>query len=274
MILSSASELDLIAGWPPSGVLGMACALAYALPALAASRMSATTSRWTLALAWALHGLTLCSGLLDGPTHFGFAPAISATAWLVLTLYGIETRFYPRLNARRVLAALGALCVLLGVAFPGQPLHLSASPWLPLHWVLGIASYGLFGTAVIHAWLMSRTEKSIRQATAPDTGLPLLTLERMTFLFVNAGFVLLTLTLLAGLIFGETLYGQPWRWEHKTIFSVLSWLAFAILLLGRARFGWRGRRAAQGVYIGASLLLLAYVGSRFVFEILLGRSFT
>jgi ABC-type uncharacterized transport system permease subunit len=274
MILSSAPELDLANGLPLSWLLGIACALAYALPALAAPRMGGNASRWTLALAWALHGLTLLSSLLEGPTHFGFAPAISATAWLVLTLYGIETRFYPQLNARRALAALGAFCVLLGTVFPGQPLHLSASPWLPLHWVLGIASYGLFGTAVIHAWLMSRTERSIRQATASDTGLPLLTLERMTFRFVNAGFVLLTLTLLAGLVFGESLYGQPWRWEHKTIFSVLSWLAFAILLMGRARFGWRGQRAAQGVYIGASLLLLAYVGSRFVFEILLGRSFT
>jgi ABC-type uncharacterized transport system permease subunit len=274
MILSSAPELELAPGLPLGLALGGVCALAYALAALATPKLGSNTSRGILALAWALHALTLLAGLLDGPTHFGFAPAISATAWLVLTLYGVETRFYPQLHARRTLSALGAVCVLMGVLWPGQPLHLSASPWLPLHWVLGIASYGLFGTAVIHAWLMSRTEKSIRQATAPDTGLPLLTLERMTFRFVNAGFVLLTLTLLAGLVFGEALYGQPWRWEHKTIFSVLSWLAFAILLLGRARFGWRGQRAAQGVYIGASLLLLAYVGSRFVFEVLLGRSFT
>ena len=62
-----------------------------------------------------------------------------------------------------------------------------------------------------------------------------------------------------------------WRWDHKTVFSLLAWVAFAMLLLGRARFGWRGRKAVRVLYGGALLLLLAYVGSRFVLEVMLGR---
>jgi ABC-type uncharacterized transport system permease subunit len=146
---------------------------------------------------------------------------------------------------------------------------------LPLHWALGIASYGLFAAAVVHAWLMTRAEKQIRQAADSHSGIPLLTLERLTFRFVGAGFVLLSATLLAGWFFGEQLYGagarQAWKWDHKTVFSVLSWLAFAILLLGRSRFGWRGRTAVRVLYVGSGLLLLAYVGSRFVLEVILGR---
>ncbi len=68
-------------------------------------------------------------------------------------------------------------------------------------------------------------------------------------------------------MFGAT----GWRWDHKTIFSVLAWLAFALLLLVRARFGWRGRKAVRILYVGSLLLLLAYVGSRFVLEVMLGR---
>ncbi len=56
------------------------------------------------------------------------------------------------------------------------------------------------------------------------------------------------------------------------MFSLLSWLTFAALLLGRARFGWRGRNAVRILYAGAGLLLLAYVGSRFALEVVLGRS--
>jgi ABC-type uncharacterized transport system permease subunit len=56
------------------------------------------------------------------------------------------------------------------------------------------------------------------------------------------------------------------------VFSVLSWLTFAALLLGRKRFGWRGRSAVRVLYTGAALLLLAYVGSRFALEVVLGRS--
>jgi ABC-type uncharacterized transport system permease subunit len=84
--------------------------------------------------------------------------------------------------------------------------------------------------------------------------------------------VLLTATLIVGILFGEVVYGQAWRWDHKSIFSVLSWLTFAILLVGRVGFGWRGRRASNFLYLGSSLLLLAYVGSRFVMEIILGRT--
>ncbi|MFT6591502.1 MAG: ABC-type uncharacterized transport system permease subunit [Rhodoferax sp.] len=164
--------------------------------------------------------------------------------------------------------------VLLALFFPGSLLHASASPWLALHWALGIASYGLIGIAVVHAWFMGRAEERIRLATDPHSGMPLLTMERLTFRFVGAGFLLLSATLLVGFLFESQLYGasQPLKWDHKTIFSLLSWLAFAVLLVGRARFGWRGRRAVRVLYMGSGLLLLAYVGSRFVLEIVLGRA--
>ena len=192
----------------------------------------------------------------------------------MLTVYAVEQKFFPQMQARWALAGLGAAAVLLALVFPGTPLHVSASPWLPLHWALGIACYGLFAVAVVHAWLMRRAERQIRQASDPQAGLPLLTLERLTFRFAGAGFVLLSGTLLAGLVFGETFYGpgKGWRWDHKTVFSVLAWLVFAFLLLGRSRFGWRGRTAVRVLYAGSLLLLLAYAGSRFVLEVVLGRT--
>ncbi len=265
MILPSASPV----GW----TLAAAAALAYAVPAAGASRLSANASRVALLLAWSLHAAALAWGLVgESPVRFGFGPALSMTAWLVLTVYAVERQLFPQMQARWVLAGLGAVAVLLASVFPGQPLHVNASPWLPLHLALGIASYGLFAAAVVHAGLMSRAERQIRQATDPHSGIPLLTLERLTFRFVSAGFVLLTATLLAGWLFSETLYGRAWRWDHKAVFSLLSWLAFAVLLLGRSRFGWRGRSAVRVLYGGAALLLLAYAGSRFVLEVVLGRS--
>jgi ABC-type uncharacterized transport system permease subunit len=144
---------------------------------------------------------------------------------------------------------------------------------LPLHLALGVASYGLFAAAVVHAWLMTRAEKNMRMGADTHVGLPLLTLERLTFRFVTVGFVLLTATLAAGWLFGDALYGDQaaWRWDHKTVFSLLSWVTFAVLLIGRSRFGWRGRKAVRVLYIGTGLLLLGYAGSRFVLEVVLGR---
>jgi ABC-type uncharacterized transport system permease subunit len=252
--------------------LTLAAAAAYAVPAAGARRLSEHASRIALLVAWSLHALVLAWGLWGTPARFGFAPALSVTAWLVLTVYAIETRVFPQLEARWALAGLGSAAVLLALAFPGNPLHVSASPWLPLHWALGIASYGLFAAAVVHAWLATRAERHIRQASDPHAGLPLLTLERLTFRFATAGFLLLSATLVAGLFFSESLYGTAVvKWDHKTVFSVLAWIVFACLLLGRWRFGWRGRKAMRVLYMGSLLLLLAYAGSRFVLEVVLKR---
>ena len=230
--------------------------------------------RVLLALAWLLHGAVLAEGLLGEPPRFGFGPALSITVWLVLTVYAIESRLFPRLPAHWALAALGGAAVLVALVFPGSAYHSIASPWLPLHWALGLASYGLFAAAVVHGWLMTRVERAIRRASQEEAGMPLMTLERLTFRFVEAGFALLSATLLVGWVFAEQLYGPRLvgMWNHKTVFSVLAWLTFALLLIGRARLGWRGGKAVRVLYLGSGLLLLGYVGSRLVLEVVLGRA--
>ncbi len=260
--------------------------MALGLPSLAAllgyvglalmNRPSETLHRTVLLAAWLAHALALVvdlSGLGSGSdaARFGFAPALSVTIWLVLAVYGVESRFVPLPRASRTLALLGAAAVVLAWAFPGELRPGAVSRWAPLHWLLGIASYGLFGAAVLHAALLNRAERQMRRRVAapglPPVGMPLLRLERMTFRFVAAGFVVLSLALLLGAWFAS-----PWRWDHKTVFSLLGWVVFASLLAGRQAFGWRGPRATRWLYAGAALLLLGYVGSRFVLEVLLHRS--
>ena len=264
MILPSASPLT----W----LLALATAGGYAVAAAVAWRGNARASRMAMAPAWLLHAAALAWGLLGSAPHFGFASALSMTAWLVLTIYAIEYQLFPQMRAHWALCALGGAAVLVAALFPGPRLHVAASPWLPLHLTLGIACYGLFAAAVVHAWLMNRAERQMRLAADSHSGMPLLTLERLTFRFVMAGFVLLSATLVAGWAFGEQLYGRAWRWDHKAVFSLLAWITFAVLLLGRSRFGWRGRSAVRVLYAGAALLLLAYAGSRFVMEVVLGRA--
>ena len=264
-------SLALGAGWGFAAAAGAAGA--YAAVALAHARLAATGLRAILLFAWLLHALALGEGLMGNPARFGFAPSLSVTVWLVLTVYAIESRFLPQLKAQWTLAGLGAVAVALAVVFPGSSYTRIASVWLPLHWALGIASYGLFAGAVTHAWLMQRSERAMRLGAQSSTGLPLMTLERLTFRFVEAGFVLLSATLLVGWLFAEQLYGPglAWQWNHKTIFSLLAWLTFAGLLTGRAKLGWRGLKAIRLLYLGSGLLLLGYAGSRFVLEVVLNR---
>ena len=245
----------------------------YLLATLANRRIARDMLALLLFAGWILHALMLAKGLLGEPPRFGFAPALSTTVWLVLAVYAVESRLLPQLQAQWALAGLGAAAVLLAEVFPGSTYLHVRSVWLPLHWALGIASYGLFAAAVAHGWLMQRSDRAMRAGAQSAAGVPLMTLERLTFRFVEAGFVLLSATLLVGWLFAEQLYGPglAWKWNHKTIFSVLAWLAFAALLLGRARLGWRGLRAVRMLYVGSGLLLLGYAGSRFVLEVILNR---
>jgi ABC-type uncharacterized transport system permease subunit len=256
---------------PPAALLAAVAALSYAVLAWAHPRLNPAQTRGVMLTAWLLHLLVLGTGLAEQPARFGFAPALSVTAWLVLTVYLIESRLYPQMRARWTLAVLGTVAVLLALVFPGTAYPTLRSPWLPLHWALGIASYGLIGAAVVHAWMMQRAEKSMRSGAAPDSAMPLLMLERLTFRFLGAGFTLLSATLLAGWWFSEAL-NHRMVWDHKTVFSALSWLTIGVLLLGRWQLGWRGHMAARTLYLGAGFLLLGYAGSRFVLEVVLHRA--
>ncbi len=255
---------------PPAALLSAVTALCYAFLAWAHPRLTQRQNRWVLGCAWFLHLFVLITALTESPARFGFAPALSVTAWLVLTVYLFETRLYPQLSARWSLAALGAVSVLLAMVLPGSQYHGLPSSWMPLHWALGFASYGLIATAVIHAWLLQRTDKSIRSGAPVGASMPLLTLERLTYRFVAAGFVLLSATLIVGGLFSEMI-NHRWVWDHKTAFSVLAWMTMGVLLVGRWRMGWRGHTAARMLYLGAGFLLLGYVGSRFVLEVVLHR---
>jgi ABC-type uncharacterized transport system permease subunit len=255
-------------------VLAAVALVAYALPAVMQSPKPRAVAS-CLALAWISHGLVLAVALFSG--RFGFGPVLSVMAWLVLTVYAVESRLYPQMQSRHALAALGGIALLISLVFPGAVLSAKASVWLPLHGALGVAAYGSLAVATVHAWLMHRAEAQMRAVPSnaqASVGLPLLTLERLMLGFVAASFVLLTGTLLAGWFFGEDLYGlgRAWQWNHKTFFSVLAWALMGLLLLGHWQWGWRGKKAARFVYGSAALLLLAYVGSRFVLEVLLQRT--
>jgi ABC-type uncharacterized transport system permease subunit len=284
MILSSTSALA-----PGGGLLLAAVTLLLyllaALPAVIAGLDWRRFGAAALIGAFVLHLLLLIvdiggvgAAALGGAhgMRWGFGPVLSMTVWLMIAVHTVESRFLPLPTVRLALAVAGIVGVVAALVFPGDARQ-AASPLAPLHFALGVGSYGLFAAAVLHASLLDRAERRLRSGAptarpvpASGGGLPLLQLERLTFRFVEAGFVVLTLTLLLGVF--TAVQETRWRWDHKSVFSLLAWGVFAALLLGRRFRGWRGRQATRWLYVGVALLLLAYVGSRFVLEVVLGRA--
>ena len=233
----------------------------------------------------ALHTWLVYQALFLAPElRFGFGQALSVTLWLAVLIYWFESLFVNLEGMQAIVLGAAAVCVVLPGLFPGLAAPPDSSGLaFRAHLALAMLAYSLFTIAALHALLMTLLERRLHAghrdagSGAPLVGAlarlpPLLTLERLLFRILAAGFVLLTATLVTGALFSEELFGKALRFNHKTLFAVLSWVIFGALLLGRWRYGWRGRKALRWTLAGFVALLLAYVGSRFVLEVILGRS--
>ncbi|MEQ9023512.1 MAG: cytochrome c biogenesis protein CcsA, partial [Pseudomonadales bacterium] len=143
-------------------------------------------------------------------------------------------------------------------------------PGVSAHVVLSILAYGLITIATASALVMSYASYQLKHKHIHALGSlmpPLETIEKMLFEMILAGELFLTASIITGILFHEDFFAQ--HLIHKTFFSMLSWLIFAVLLVGHHVFGWRGTKAMKLTVSGFITLLLAYVGSKFVIEMIL-----
>lgn len=232
--------------------------------------------RGLLIAAAALHAALLAGDMFGGGQfRFGFAHALSMMSLLALVFYGLESFVHPLEGMPALVLPPAAVSVLLPAVFGGALMTVKAqAPAFAAHVLIAMLAYAFFSIAAAHAILMAMVERRLhakRGAPAPSGLPPLLTMERLLFRALGAGFVLLTLTVISGIAFSEEIFGRALTFDHKTVFGLIAWLIFGVLLTGRLAYGWRGRAALNGTFAGFGALLLAYVGSRFVLEVVLGR---
>lgn len=227
---------------------------------------------WPALMAIALHGWTHVAGWHPGAgpdMHFFAALSLTGLAMALLTAgYGA----FGKMPALGVIVYPIAMLTLAGYAAAGHSPPQALDWRLQLHAWCALLAYATLSMAALLAVLLWMQERALRRRefhawlrTLP----PLTELETLLFRTIGVGFALLGATLLTGVLFVDNLLAQ--HLVHKTILSVLSWLAFGMLLLGRWRFGWRGPVAVHWTLIAMALLVLAFFGSKFVLELLLQR---
>jgi ABC-type uncharacterized transport system permease subunit len=241
-------------------------------------RRTSVSPLWSqvgIGVALAIHGWLLYRSLLypEG-LNLGLTNALSTIFWLTALIYWGTNFRHDLHRLQAFVLPPAALALLMEWAWPEHHPVTYAEPLFRLHLVIAFAAYSLLTFAALHALLMALAERTLHRKPTlvrlPDFP-PLIGMERLLFQMVGTGFVLLTLTLISGIVFSEQLFHQAFRFNHKTVFAIISWLIFAWLLIGRWKYGWRGRTAVRWTLSGFAVLLLAYVGSKFVLEVLLGR---
>lgn len=260
--------------------LFLAAALLYAVCALLPSRRGAVISGVT-AMAWAVHGAALGLDVAEpGRLRVGFAIMLSSALWVSVAAYWLENRNFALDGMRRLVMPFAVAASVLPVVFPGSLLPLNGqTPAFGWHVLVAVLAYSTLTIAAFHAVLMALQEARLHTRAAGGGWLgsaldqlpALLTMEKLLFRVIWIGFILLSLTVLSGVVFSEQLFGRALRLDHKSVFALLSWLLFAALLAGRRFQGWRGKTALRFTLAGFATLALAYVGSRFVLEVVLHR---
>lgn len=244
----------------------------------------ATWERVAILAPFLLHSYLLYASLVaEAELRFGFSQALSVTLWLTVLIYWFESLVYDVKGMQALVLPLAAACAILPAFFPGPETSTYTHTFVfRIHLLVAMLAYSLFTIAALHATLMTVLERRLhagKRAAASSASLagpwaslpPLMTLETLLFRILTLGFVLLSLTLGSGFVFSEELFGRAARFNHKTVFGVISWIIFAALLIGRFGWGWRGRTALRWTLAGFAALLLAYVGSMFVLQVVLGR---
>ena len=222
------------------------------------------------------HGLYLRAEIYP---ESGLILSISSTMSLVglqLALIGILGAIEPTL--RGMTAGLLVLAAIVTIPLGAQPAVAASSDltWqIQAHILISIFSYGLLavGTIVaVYALIQDKRLRAGRLTSANQLFAPLETTEKLLFGVAAAGFAGLLLSVVSGFTFIEDLFAQ--HLVHKTALSLLALLMFGIVVAGRQFAGWRGKRAVY-LYLGGFVTLcLAYFGSRFILEEILGRSWS
>ncbi|SFV83675.1 CcsA-related protein [hydrothermal vent metagenome] len=201
---------------------------------------------------------------------FGLANSASFIAWLIAILLFLSSISKPVHALGILVYPLAAITLVFSTAFPdatGKVIPLSIAS----HVFLSITAYALLALAVCQSILLKIQEQHLHAHEINgfiNKLPPLQTMERLLFQSLRIGFYLLTLSLITGFIFIDDFFAQ--HLMHKTILSLVAWVIFAALIFGRKLFGWRGKQAIIATQVGFGILVIAYFGSKFVLERLLG----
>lgn len=236
------------------------------------SKKASTLPAW---LAVCLHfAYTLSIFQQQNSFNFSLFNTASLISSLVAFLLLLASLNKPVEKLGLAIFPLAILSLLSALIFPDRELIVQINNWqMGAHILSSIIAFSLLNIAALQAIMLAIQERQLRNHPPRkfiQTLPPLQTMESLLFQTIATGLLFLSLSLVSGFIFIEDLFAQ--HLAHKTVLSIVAWISFSGLLLGRIKYGWRGQTAVKWTVTGFILLLLAYFGSKLVLELILQRT--
>ena len=232
----------------------------------------------TLLIAFGLvaHFIILKASVSFNPINLSFSNALITTSFFSILIFW-ALNFNKNFNYLQPFLLIPSVLLLLihPLFLTTHFLTANLSPLFITHIIIALLAYSLFTFAAYLSIFILFFEKKLHQKKKIDALLsgsqPLIEMENFLFNINKIGFILLAITLVSGILFSEQVFGTPLQFNHKTVFSILAWFIYGLVLLGKRLYGWRGRKSIYISLTAFLFLLLSYLGSKFVLEIILHR---
>lgn len=202
--------------------------------------------------------------------HLQLFPMLSLVFWVVNSIVLLSSLKKPVQNLFILLIPLTIMAMIGSLLLRGASSVQPFSLGLASHILLSITAYSLLTIATLQAvFLTFQNYRLKHKHSLPPVGLlpPLQTMESLLFEMLWAGQILLTAAIISGIVFVDDLFAQ--HVVHKTVFTIIAWCIYSVLLWGRHNWGWRGYTAIRWTLVGFACLMLAYFGSKLVLEFIL-----
>lgn len=230
---------------------------------------------WGLALVAQLYGIVLQFVLSSGLT-FSFIALGSYVMWFISAIVFISTISRKIQALAVVILPFTMLSIILLISSNNTDKGILLNNGLGIHVLVSLLAYSTLMLAAVQAILLATQNnflhkrlKNPNQSNFIRTLPALEDMEYFLFNLIGIGLFLLSISLLSGFYYLDNLFGS--NVAHKTILSILSWIIFSALLMGRWKYGWRGKTAVRWTISGFAVLALAFFGSKFIQEFLIDK---
>ena len=206
--------------------------------------------------------------------NLNFANSLLLLSWVTVLFYYLINRKIQYIGLENLTITPAILIILCHPLIRNnQYIEFQMSISSIVHIIIAILSYSLLTVGALFSIFILLFEKNLNKKNKNiqniTSNFSLIKMEDILFKIYWLGFILLTITLLSGLLFSNEIFGSSPIWNHKTIFSLMAWIIYGFMLIGRFKYGWRGEKAVIITLIAFMFLFLSYFGTKFVLEILL-----
>lgn len=193
--------------------------------------------------------------------------ASSFFSWCIVLLFFIlEARYKIDLMGSFIMPIV--LIFMISSSILPREITPSLSPvlksfWLGIHTTLAFLGDAAFAMACgvgIMYLIQERNLKSKHLSRLFEKLPSIHILDEINYRLITIGFPLLTLAIITGVLWANTAWGTYWRWDPKEVWSLITWIVYALVLHLRLTVGWRGKKAAILSIVGFAIVIFTFFG--------------